>query len=33
MAAKEPEVSEDNLKWTFTLRDAKWSDGEPGDGA
>ena len=29
MAAKEPEVSEDNLKWTFTLRDAKWSDGKP----
>jgi oligopeptide transport system substrate-binding protein len=29
MAAKEPEVSEDKLKWTFTLRDAKWSDGKP----
>lgn len=29
MAAKEPEVSEDKLTWTFTLRDAQWSDGKP----
>jgi oligopeptide transport system substrate-binding protein len=29
MAEGEPEVSEDGLTWTFKLRDAKWSDGEP----
>lgn len=29
MAAKEPEVSADKLTWTFTIRDAKWSDGQP----
>ena len=27
MAAQEPKVSEDGLVYTFTLRDAKWSDG------
>ncbi len=27
--AEKWEVSEDNLTWTFTLRDAKWSDGQP----
>jgi len=27
--AKEWKQSEDGLKWTFTLRDAKWSDGKP----
>jgi len=29
MAAQEPKVSEDGLVYTFTLRDAKWSDGSP----
>jgi oligopeptide transport system substrate-binding protein len=29
MAEGEPEISEDGLVWTFHLRDAKWSDGEP----
>lgn len=29
IAKGEPEVSEDGLTWTFHLRDAKWSDGEP----
>ncbi|WP_291582782.1 peptide ABC transporter substrate-binding protein [Clostridium sp. UBA6640] len=27
--AEKWEVSEDNLTWTFHLRDAKWSDGQP----
>lgn len=27
------EVSEDGLSWTFTLREAQWSDGEPVDAA
>ncbi|MEG0774954.1 peptide ABC transporter substrate-binding protein [Clostridium sp.] len=27
--AKEWKKSEDGLKWTFTLRDMKWSDGKP----
>lgn len=27
--ASKHEVSEDNLKYTFTLRDAKWSNGDP----
>ena len=27
--AEKWETSEDQLKWTFHLRDAKWSDGEP----
>lgn len=29
MAAEEPVVSDDGLIWTFKLRDAKWSDGQP----
>lgn len=29
MASGEPEISEDGLTYTFTLRDAKWSDGSP----
>ncbi|WP_312855455.1 peptide ABC transporter substrate-binding protein [Litoribacterium kuwaitense] len=29
MAAEEPEVSEDGLTYTFTLRDATWSNGDP----
>ncbi|PSL28392.1 oligopeptide transport system substrate-binding protein [Planomicrobium soli] len=29
MAANEPEISEDGLTYTFTLRDANWSDGSP----
>lgn len=29
MAEGEPEVSEDGLTYTFTLRDANWSDGTP----
>lgn len=29
MAKGEPEVSKDGLTWTFHLRDAKWSDGQP----
>jgi len=29
MAASEPEVSEDGTVYTFTLRDAQWSNGEP----
>ncbi|MDN4607726.1 peptide ABC transporter substrate-binding protein [Sporosarcina highlanderae] len=29
MAAEEAEVSEDGLTYTFTLRDANWSDGTP----
>jgi oligopeptide transport system substrate-binding protein len=29
MAASEPKVSADGLTYTFTLRDAKWSDGSP----
>jgi oligopeptide transport system substrate-binding protein len=28
-AAKEWKKSEDGLKWTFTLRESKWSDGQP----
>jgi oligopeptide transport system substrate-binding protein len=28
-AAKEWKKSDDGLKWTFTLRDMKWSDGKP----
>ncbi|NBG87205.1 peptide ABC transporter substrate-binding protein [Isachenkonia alkalipeptolytica] len=28
-AATEWEVSEDGMEWTFHLREAKWSDGEP----
>ncbi|WP_240473945.1 ABC transporter substrate-binding protein [Salinivibrio socompensis] len=27
--AKDWEISDDGLKYTFHLRDAKWSDGEP----
>lgn len=29
MASGEPEISEDGLTYTFTLRDANWSDGSP----
>lgn len=29
LAAEEPEISEDGLTYTFTLRDANWSDGTP----
>ncbi|EDL65876.1 peptide ABC transporter substrate-binding protein [Bacillus sp. SG-1] len=29
MASEEPEVSEDGKTYTFKLRDAKWSNGEP----
>ncbi len=29
MAAEEPKVSEDGLVYTFTIRDAKWSNGDP----
>jgi len=29
MAAEEPTVSEDGLVYTFTIRDAKWSNGDP----
>ncbi|MGF2615875.1 peptide ABC transporter substrate-binding protein [Rossellomorea vietnamensis] len=29
MAAEEPEVSEDGKTYTFKIRDAKWSNGEP----
>jgi len=29
MASAEPEISEDGLTYTFTLREAKWSDGSP----
>ncbi|MFC4714267.1 peptide ABC transporter substrate-binding protein [Planococcus dechangensis] len=29
MASAEPEISEDGLSYTFTLRDASWSDGSP----
>ncbi|WP_421384888.1 peptide ABC transporter substrate-binding protein [Bacillus salacetis] len=29
MAAEEPEVSEDGKTYTFKLRDAKWSNGDP----
>lgn len=29
MAEKEPEISEDGTKYTFTIRDAKWSNGDP----
>lgn len=29
IAAEEPEVSEDGKKYTFKLRDAKWSNGDP----
>lgn len=29
MASAEPKISEDGLSYTFTLRDAKWSDGSP----
>ena len=29
MASAEPEISEDGLTYTFTLRDANWSDGSP----
>lgn len=29
MASGEPEISEDGLNYTFTLRDANWSDGSP----
>lgn len=29
MAAEEPEVSEDGLVYTFKLRDAQWSNGDP----
>lgn len=29
MALAEPEISEDGLTYTFTLREAKWSDGSP----
>src|SRR5438445_13442374 len=28
-AAKDPDVSSDGLKYTFTLRDMKYSDGQP----
>lgn len=28
-AAEKWELSGDSLEWTFTIRDAKWSDGEP----
>ncbi|MDQ0429059.1 oligopeptide transport system substrate-binding protein [Planomicrobium stackebrandtii] len=29
LAVEEPEISEDGLTYTFTLRDANWSDGTP----
>lgn len=29
MAAEEPQVSEDKKTYTFKIRDAKWSDGQP----
>ncbi|MFS1015876.1 peptide ABC transporter substrate-binding protein [Enterococcus casseliflavus] len=29
MAAEEPTVSEDGLVYTFTIRDARWSNGDP----
>jgi oligopeptide transport system substrate-binding protein len=29
MAAEEPQVSEDGLTYTFKIRDAKWSNGDP----
>lgn len=29
MAVEEPEVSEDGLTYTFKIRDAKWSNGDP----
>src|SRR5690606_25820282 len=29
LAESEPEISEDGLTYTFTLRDANWSDGTP----
>ncbi|MEI5906527.1 peptide ABC transporter substrate-binding protein [Bacillus spongiae] len=29
MAESEPEISEDGKTYTFTIRDAKWSDGSP----
>ncbi len=29
MAAEEPTVSEDGLVYTFTIRDATWSNGDP----
>src|SRR2546422_11464859 len=28
-AAKDPDISSDGLKYTFTLRDMKYSDGQP----